>query len=372
MKVGIITMHCPLNYGAVLQAYALQTYIESLGHQVEIIDYRPEYIMLPTRLSYIGDRKYRQNIILRIAYLGLKVFPRIRVSKNFYGFLHKYIHLSSQKYMSLKSLAENAPDYDIYICGSDQIWNVYLPNGNDDAYFLSFAGDKPKMSYAASMSMDGSFDEETTKRFAKLLNDFCAISVREDVAVGQLAFLNRKIEHVLDPVFLLNKEMWIQNLCLDNGDRNDKYILIYPMGDGQSVFRQAKRLSEITGLPVYSISQSNKIPTFIKKNYNGPKVEDFVGLIKNATYVVTNSFHGTAFSIIMKKNFWACSIKNTSSRIKSLVRVVGLENRLLADDDTTRNLTEQINYLNIENNLNKAVLHSKQFIIDSLASCQRK
>lgn len=372
MKVGIITMHCPLNYGAVLQTYALQTYIESLGHQVEIVDYRPEYILIPKRLSYIGDKKYRRNIFLRIAYLALKFIPRIRATRNFGKFLREYINLSAHRYMSLADLEANAPDYDMYVCGSDQIWNVCLPNGNDDAYFLSFAGDKPKISYAASMSRDGNLDEAAQARFASLLKDFCAISVREDVAVNQLAFLHREIVHVLDPVFLLPKESWIRNLRLKNVESNDKYILIYPMGDGRSVFRQAKRLSEMTGLPIYSISQSNKIPSFITKNYNGPKVTEFVSLINNATYVISNSFHGTAFSFIMQKNFWACSIKNTGSRIGSLLRTVGLESRMLHDDDTTSELTEHIDYKNIENNLSKNILHSEHFIINSLTSCQRK
>lgn len=362
MKVDIITMHCPLNYGAVLQTYALQSYIEDLGHSVEVIDYRPKYLIHSQKLFYIGNKRAKSNPLFAAVYIVLKLLQRIKIKRNFNQFIQKYLKLSDIRYNTYEELVKNPVKADVYICGSDQIWNTALPNGSDDAYFLSFVQKGSKNAYAASLAISTELDTKHKERFKRLLSDFSAISVREDAAISLLSFLGKDIAQVLDPVFLLSKEEWIARFNLQRTTIFHPYILIYPMGDGQNVLCQAKRLACKTGLPIFSISQSRKREGYVTKTFSDIDPIEFVDLVLHAEYVVTNSFHGTAFSIIFKKNFWACNIANTSSRIESLLRCTGLTNRLIEDSDSTIDLLAAPDYATLDEKQQDLTHFSKHFL----------
>ena len=361
MKVDIITMHCPLNYGAVLQTYALQSYIEYLGHSAEIIDYRPSYLVRTQKLFYIGNKHAKSNLLFATAYIMLKLPQRIKIRRNFNKFIKRHLNLSNIRYNTCEELVSNPVRADVYICGSDQIWNTALPNGSDDAYFLSFVQKGLKNAYAASLAISTALDSKNKERFKRLLSDFSAISVREDTAIPILSFLEKNIVHVLDPVFLLSKEEWITRFNLKE-TTSDSYILVYPMGDGKNVLYQARQLAKDTNLPIFSISQSKKRESFVTKTFSNIGPVKFVELVLNAKYVVTNSFHGTAFSIIFKKNFWACNIANTSSRIESLLRCTGLTNRLIGDGNSTIDLLTAPDYATLDEKQQDLIHFSKHFL----------
>ena len=363
MIIKIITLHSPYNYGAALQAYALKTYLQNEGYDAELIDYRPRYISEKQAYTYAGSLSNSKNVLKKALYLIAKFPSRYKVKKSFGNFLKNELCSSRMIYRSYEELKANPPVADVFICGSDQIWNTQTENGWDDSFFLSFVNHGKRCSYAASMAISRELKKEEQERFQRMLKPFDRISVREKDAVNILQPLTHlDIHFVLDPVFLLTKEQWIQLADKREMDVSEEdYILVYPMGNGENVYKIAQQLSKDTGLPVYSISQTIRC-TFTDKQFNGNTPYQFLHLFQNAKYVVTNSFHGTAFSIIFRKNFWTCSVANTSSRLTSLLQNLKIMNRFIPGDCCNVDLLKSINYNEVYNELEKQKMCSKTFI----------
>ena len=361
--IKIITLHCPFNYGAALQAYALKAYLRAIGQDAELIDYRPDYIVDKQKYTYVGKKSIAKNLITKYAYIFAKFPSRYKIRHNFSIFMKKELCKGNNIYRSIEDLRRDIPQADVFFTGSDQIWNTQMENGWDDAFFLSFVSKGKKCSYAASMAKSSVLTSEEKQRFKQMLEDFDMISVREENAKNILQPLVRQeIRWVLDPVFLLSESQWI--IMADKAEKKvtgQKYILIYPMGDGLNVISTAKKLSKRTGLPIYSISKSIRNQG-VTRQFNGYTPYEFLHLIQNAQYVVTNSFHGTSFSIIFKKNFWACSIGNTSSRITSLLQSLDLSHRFLLDGEEKDSFTETIDYGKTYKKLEERLLYSKSYI----------
>lgn len=362
MKVAIITMHCPLNYGAVLQTYALQTYIESLGHNVEIIDYNPDYIIYVQSLLYVPTN-YKSNPIKRILYILFKAYNKYLKREKFSNFKNERLHLSNVKYKSFKELKTNKPEADLYICGSDQIWSFSNEAYKDPAYFLGFANDKDKkMSYAPSGHFPTPLPKEMCKAITPLINRLDYISVREgqtQKAIQQL--ISKPISEVLDPVFLLKSDDWKQKFDVyENSDGPQKYILVYIVGESSYAIKEAIRLSEKFKLPIINISSSQKKIRNINRTIMPTPVE-FIKLFVGAEYVLTNSFHGTAFSIIFKKQFWSFSTKIASNRLVSLLDKLHIMHRLIRPGEDI-NEENNIDFSIVQETLNGYVYQSEQFL----------
>ena len=361
--IKIITLHCPLNYGAALQAYALKTYLRAIGQDAELIDYRPDYIVDKQKYTYVGKKSIAKNVIAKCAYIFAKFPSRYKIKHNFSIFMKKELCKGDNIYHSIEDLRRDTSQADVFFTGSDQIWNTQMENGWDDAFFLSFVSKGKKCSYAASMAKSSVLTSEEEQRFKQMLEDFDMISVREENAKNILQPLVRQeIRWVLDPVFLLSESKW--KMMADKAEEKvteQKYILIYPMGDGLNVISTAQKLSKETGLPIYSISKTIRSQG-VTRQFNGYTPYEFLHLIQNAQYVVTNSFHGTSFSIIFKKNFWACSIGNTSSRITSLLQSLDLSHRFLSDGEEKDSFVETIDYGKTYKKLEERVLYSKSYI----------
>ena len=354
MKFDIITCSRAQSYGAVLQAYASQTFLEKQGHKAEIIDYTPEYVTRSHKVLFIGDELYKRNSLLKLTYLLYTGPSRYKRNRMFQKFLAKYLHMSKMQYHTYEELCANPPTADAYICGSDQIWNINYPNGWDKSYYLGFVKDKPKYSYAASLALKKEvLPEKYTEFVTDLLSDFSGITVREDIAVDIIQpQVKQSVKHVLDPVFLLDKEDW--NEVEKNAEEKiapDSYILIMPMGDGANVYDVALKLKEKYSLPIYNISFSQRKVAGVDRTFNACSPSMFLRLIKNARVVVTNSFHGTAFSIIYQRDFWSCSIPGTSSRIESLLRSFGMTSRMKLHGDDYCNIIDSINFEKLLSNL---------------------
>lgn len=362
MRVKIITLHCPINYGAALQAYALKAHLQKEGYDAELIDYRPSYVTDKQAYTYAGSLAKSKNYLKKALYLIAKFPSRFRVKRNFGRFLKNELCSTGVIYHSYEELKSNPPVADVYICGSDQIWNTNMENGWDDSFFLSFVKHGKKYSYAASMAINRELSVEESNRFKTQLADYEAISVREQDAQQILQpIIKKNINWVLDPVYLLSAEQWMTLANKEKPVAKGKYILLYPMGNGENVNAVAQALSQKSGLPIYAISRSMKIKS--DRVFNGYSPYQFLQLMRGAEYVVTNSFHGTSFSIIFQKNFWACSIGKTSSRIASLLGSLDLKHRYIDTPDIPYDrLVDTIDYVRPMDCLQTRLQESKSFI----------
>ena len=334
MKIKTITCHDVYNYGASLQAYALQQFLLSLGHDVEIIDYKPDYMRIHYKFWYVPKSshyyaKSEKSVIFKFmlcCYFAPKRFATYGRKVEFDRFRNKYLKLT-KRYNSYSELAQDAPEANVYIAGSDQIWNCSLPNGKDPAYFLQFGDGKIKrISYAASFAIP-EIPKEYKSCIKQWLSVFNAISVREHTGLSILKSLD--IENgveVMDPVFLLSKEKWMNFI----GERyiKKKYILVYDLYlNDNRLEREAKRLSEQNDLEIIAIDGNVKCK-YAHKNISNAGPNHFVNLIENAEYVITNSFHATAFSLIFNKPFRVYYKFGNVSRISDILCHLGLSDCL--------------------------------------------
>ena len=345
MKIKTITCHHVYNYGASLQAYALQHYLESLGHEVEIIDFNPWFHCDRYNPFWIP-----KNAIGRAASI-IKKFPLLRYiwcpykayrggmfktwgrKAAFDAFEKEYYHLTSIKYFSSEELMQNPPMADAYIAGSDQIWNTFSNNGKEPGYYLDFGNDQTKrISYAASLATNSIKDE--CKDFIKeKLAKFSSISVREKTGASLLADLGiSNVSVVLDPVFLLDKREWKQ-LSLKGylyGLSHESYVLVYDfLGNDDNMISFVKAYAKEKSLKIVSINDfSERGYADININNAGPL--EFLSLIDNAACVIASSFHATAFSVIFQKEFYTFSLKghHNSSRMLDFLSSLGLQDRM--------------------------------------------
>ncbi len=362
MKVAIITMHCPLNYGAVLQTFALQSYIEMLGHTVEIIDYRPDYIVYDQSYAYVGDKRFRKNILLKLGYIIYKLPYKFRRKRNFRLFYDDKLKLSICTCKTNEDLRKKSPDADLYICGSDQIWSYANNAYKDPAYFLSFVSkEKKRVSYAASGYFPNPMPVDMEKTMQCFLSNLDMISVREGETIPLIQSLTDKpVEEVLDPVFLHDKDFWDLQKRKKTVFEGEKYILVYPVGHSSDIIHRAGLLSQKTGLPIYLISASQRKHSNVDKQID-PSPLTFLSLFSNASYIITNSFHGTAFAILFKRQFWSCSTSIANNRLSSMLNKIGLEYRLLSGNSNC-DYTATINYEAVDEKLKYWVIKSENYL----------
>lgn len=324
MKIGILTFQNADNYGAVLQVFALQKTIEKHKENacVEIINYDPSYIKDEYKLinfNFSTPVRALKSFAKTFIYLPVK----IKVKSKFKRFRDQYLSISTSSFNKI----EFNSGYDSVIVGSDQVWNSEITK-HDDVFFLSFLPNEiKKISYAASLGKNTLSDKDQ-QFIADNIDNFDYISVRESSAVNKLQDIsNKTIKRVLDPTFLLNKDIW-NNLCGLN-QIDDKYILLYIVSMNDEAMKIAEHLSKKTGLPVWYINTSYKKNRYGFKHIRNVGPLDFLKLFKNAEFVVTTSFHGTAFSIIFEKVFFTIPYELTSSRMTDLLKLFNLESRIV-------------------------------------------
>ena len=332
-KIGVITFHRADNYGAVLQTYSLTHAIRNLIQEREY-DYNCEVI------DYVNkaiDNRYHVRELREIPRLKTKIKHviiqkyLIRNQNNFSVFRKNFLPISYKTY-DQTNIREAGKDYDILITGSDQVWNGLLTN-NDDAYFLDFGNDiNRKISYAASVGSEKYFSLNFEK-YKSLLDSFSNILVREKPLLDLM--INRGYKEtkiVLDPVFLLEQgdyELIESNQNLVQGE----YILVYVIAFEKELYKFAKSLSKKTGLKIVYINVDKPREVGVI-NLRDVSVPHFLTLIKNASYVVTSSFHGLAFSIIYNREVYyqlSKNVDNFNSRIETLVSTVEMQNRNIAN-----------------------------------------
>ena len=370
LNIKTITCHNVYNHGASLQEYALLHYLKSLGHNVETIKYNPDYLSGHFNFWAVSNPKYNKNIILKYAYLLAKLPSRIFSLKrkyNFDKFSDKYIKSTKENYTSNDELKNNLPDADVYICGSDQIWNSFFQNGKDPAFYLDFVPkDKLKISYAASFATKTIKD--TIKPFVKdKVNNIDVISVRESSGLDILKDLDiNNVTHVLDPVFLLSKETW-NTLCIPVSFTKP-YILLYDADNNPSIKGFTLQIAKENNLEIFSISPRIN---YADKNLSNKGPDVFLSLIKNATFIVSNSFHAVAFSIIYQKQFVVFNRRESiNTRMQDFTNMLNISNTILPYDyniNTKIDLNKYIDYKKVNLILKTKIKNSKQFIASSLS-----
>ena len=332
MQIKTITCHDVYNYGASLQAYALQHYLESIGHEVEIIDFKPWFQRGRYNFWYVSkDAKYyslcKKSRIIHFLYClkRYKGYPTIGRKKPFDDFKRKYLKLTSQTYNDCEELKLAPPVADMYIAGSDQIWNTDSNNGKEPAYYLDFGDDKTKRaSYAASFAVS-ELKKELYDFVKSKLSRFDVVSVREKTGLSILESLGiTSRTQVLDPVFLLEKKQW-ESLPLKRAYK-EPYILVYDfLHDDPELTKNVKKIARDKQLNIVSINDFKKL-AYADINVSDAGPIEFLSLIKYADYVVANSFHATAFSIIFQRPFLTFPLRSqkNSSRMKDFLASVNL------------------------------------------------
>lgn len=349
MKIDIITLHRVRNYGSSLQTLATQKTLEKLGCQTEIIDYYPERytsVGLLKRLKYKSDKLAKNPILL----FGARViisFSYIKKKIVFDKFLKKYIKMTSKTYRSEKELLEDIPDADAYCTGSDQVWNSHWNEGVDRPFYLSFLPeDKYKFSYAASIG-NAELSEKEASEVIPLFEQYKHISVRENTGIDIMEKLGFKsVKQMLDPTLLFNGEEW-QKYTSDRF-KNKKYVLTYNLHHDKRIDDYAMEVAKANGLKVYNITYN--IHDIIRKGTIKwcPTVEEYLGLIRDAQYVVSDSFHATVFSLMFNKKFMIIYPEQASSRIRSILELLNLQDRGSEDIPSVDKIMEDIDYSNVD------------------------
>lgn len=305
MKIGIITFQRALNFGAVLQMYALYAYLKSEGHEPFVIDFIPE--QKPNNTS-LKDRIW--HTLKDPARIFRALQKRIIAKKNvqtlgnrFELFRNKHI-IFSESPQTLGQLKNDPPEADLYICGSDQIWNPG-DEGFNPGYFLDFGASKTKrISYGASFGRS-EIPSQFVVDLKMLLKGFDAISVREASGVKTLKrIVDTDVTRVVDPTFLVDN---YSEVIDESVVPKERYLLVYRLNQEDRLAKflndTALKIGQERDLQIYAITPKSKIKTPKRFKKMSPSPAEFLGLIKNAELILTNSFHGAVFSILFKKSF---------------------------------------------------------------------
>lgn len=356
-KVKMLTFHNAENYGAMLQAYALKETLKKLELNPQCINYKNKHILL--------DYKLMRTSSLKSFFSSLWYFPRnLKRKCAFKKFSDKYLDTNKKVYLSKEEIEADIKDSDILVAGSDQIWNPVLTGGLSDVYTLNFKSKAKvkKVIYGASLG-----NEELLQRYAPDFNEKLKtleyISVREKSIIPLLEEVtNKKVEQVIDPTMLLNKVDW-DKLITENATLKlpfEKYILVYTLFESEEVTRIANYISKITGLKIVHFRKYNAYTNELMSLYSKGPV-DFVNAFKNAAVVVTNSFHGTVFSILFERKFYSVLPKERSGRIKDMLNNLDLASRIINNENEV-NLDEDIDYINIKSKIETLKSKSIDFL----------
>ncbi|MGD9570175.1 MAG: polysaccharide pyruvyl transferase family protein [Sedimentibacter sp.] len=325
MKIALITIHSANSYGGILQAYATQTVLSDYGN-VSIIDYSTPHLQDTMRV--VAMPKSGRGL-LRFAKNAFRFFPRRRLLAKFKDFQGRYFNLTPRM-SSWFDLCKLEDEFDVFVCGSDQIWNPKVTEKFDLAYFLGFINKKKKISYGSSPG-SYTFNAEESKELIRHLGGFSFIGVREDDMNEFLSYLLKRkdITTVLDPTLLLSREQWLSSLNVKTDKNCSPYLLVYALKIDSHYGGVIKSTADKLGLRIVSIDQE-PFPRYPVDDYlNDVGPIDFINLIANASFVVTDSFHGTAFSINFNVPFVTLPPSTGRNRVITLLRAVNLTQRLI-------------------------------------------
>ena len=368
MKIGLMTWFHYINYGTALQVFATNKYLEDKGHEVRVIQYYPR-----------PEDPYYKSIFDEFVYRGKRKLHRILTSENiieatstdlFHKFIKENIELTD-KVESDEDFASLNNTFDCFICGSDQIWS---PLNFDPHYYLDFVKDSSKMiAYAPSMGVSHIDRPGDDKKISELTNRFKYLSVREKTGAEMIMKLNgREAKVVLDPTLLLGREDWDRYIP---GKSEGKYLLAYFLRENKKYWKVVREVAdelnlEIKVIPVFE--DDLKMPGAQK----GAGPDDFVRLIRGASFICTDSFHGMAFSVNFNKQFlpfqrFASGAKdNQNSRVYDFLGAMGLKDRIYHGGKVENYLTE-IDFAPVNERLEALRKDSRQYLDGALEEIEK-
>ena len=348
-RVAVITFHHVLNYGAVLQSYALCRVLRDMGVEVRLINYRPE-----TLWGWLRGFGRRPSSIL------WSLVRRYRYAR----FGREWLPLTDRVWRTAEALRREPPEADAYICGSDQIWNCRILRGLDESYFLGFVPEgSRRVAYAGSF---GAMPVPAVHRdrAGELFRRFDRLSAREHFAVDEIASLcGREAVRVLDPSLLLSAADYAT--VAREPRKSGPYVAVYAMERTEAFERFAERLSRLLGLPAVSVYGWRE-----GSRTAGPR--EWLGWMRKAAFICTNSFHGTAFSLIHRKPFAVLRLKRApQNRLDDLLEPLGLAHRMVASPDELSvhsAVLNPIDYAAVTPHLDAAVARSRAYLQEAVFS----
>jgi len=350
MKVAIITLHGYFNYGNRLQNYALVKTIQKMGHEVETLVVKSDYRQMSLSERILLNRTIRDYIRIPARIITKLVYDKqLRIKGiKLESFSHKYLNEIFVEHKELENLSNN---YDYFVAGSDQIWNE---NYKMDYYFLNFSPKDKNIAYAASIANEV-ISEEYRSYLKKMLRHFKAISVREKLAQDMILDLEEfKPILTLDPTLLLDYKGWNEIAKQSELQDKENYLLTYFLGDAPT--KEIMRIAKDYNLNVFNLYNPKNI------HYLSASLEDFLKLFSQASMVLTDSFHGTLFSLIYEKRFVVLPRGEMNSRLNSILNLVGLEDRF--GDITIIN--KEIDYEHTKRILSSEKKNSLDFLDNNL------
>lgn len=371
-KIGILTWYADtMNYGSVLQAYAMQCFLKDNGYEPSFINYKSTTndIVYPPKIYLIGEKVY--NKLRRIVFMKAR-YDLSATKKYCTNFVSENIN-STRKYIGSKELHHLCNQFDGFICGSDQIWS--LNKKHNPVYFLDWVDDdKIKVAYAPSIPLNYA-SSKRRKFLQKVIHGYNGISVREEKSATQLSeILGTNVTSVLDPTLLVEKQTWTR---LVNPVEENPYIICYFLGE-QPYYREVvEKYKNEFGCKVYVIpteeGKNDKYGEMLEKI--GPI--EFLSFISSAELVITDSYHASIFSVIFEKKliilerFKEKSRKSQNSRIYDLTTKLGIENSIVRKKDASRSISS-IEYSELSCKLEILRKQSVNFILNALNSQEER
>lgn len=368
MKVSVITILDNTNYGTYLQALATGMAIQSCGHDVEIVHYTRWCQTQKGRSRTILKERGLLRWINRCVLKSSKKTFELRDKD--YEFLKTYLSVTGE-YIGFEMLKANPPKADIYLTGSDQVWNSVYNRGIDRSFYLDYAPiGKRRVAYAASIGMKAFPDEEKNETIA-LLRKYNAITVRESSAIKLLAELGVDSKMVLDPTLLLDKTQWKDVAKCYPFEAKEPYLLTYSVEYGKEnkyIKHYAQKIAKKNRLRIYHVTYSEKARgDYYDKVFTLATPDQFLNLMLHASYIVVSSFHGTAFSVNFNKPFITVSPKRFNSRVMSLLELTGLESRLVFDDSADVETLGDIDYTLVNEKMQRERESSMRILSEMLS-----
>mgnify|MGYP004726902853 FL=1 len=361
MRIGILTFHCAHNFGAVLQAFALQSQLQLMGYDVNIINYRPKYLDkgYPQLHYWMFTHGRAWNTIKRYFKLTRK---EQKSYKKYMSFERKYM-ISTKRCETPDNLIDIINRFDYLILGSDQIWNEKF-NGSETIWLGDIKSFKGKIITYAASAGNHEFSMDFREKLKKILPLYKSISVREPSLIPKLKELTNKnldIKTVLDPTLMVNPAIWNQ---FKQRIYKKNYILCYQARKSEDTFRIAQKLSKQLKTDIVSVDLwNNSFRDGVKNIIIAPN--EFISLVQHATCVITTPFHGTANSIICNTPFYALKLDDgADERIEYLLQLTGLKDRMIHKSSTP--LFSTCNYKEVNNKLSNIRILSQEYLKDSL------
>ena len=362
--IYITTYHDSINYGAALQSYALQNYLKNIGYESKLIKIKKSVKPWKKRFKLI-----KTNASGFIKLIITDVFRFInrkeieKGEKNFQEFFAKY-HNTTNEYNSFEELKLNPPVSDMYISGSDQVFN---PLAKKPWFFLEFGGENVRrISYAASVGID-TVPEDKKDLFKNGLKNFDVISVRESESKELVEkYYGKKVSVNVDPTLLIRQKEWdaIKNDSYCAGIKKS-YALVYAFYTPKWLSKKLREIHKNTGLDIVVLSYNGFVKIYHNKIIMNAGPAEFLKLVSEADMIISSSYHGCIFSMIYEKPFYAVVNTNAKTRISSLLSLFDLKKRVLSED-TRIDMDIDIDYNNIKNKIERERERTKEYLTKAI------